>query len=260
MARVPNVVRSERVFRPLIRAVRRVATTGPSCRVCGSTEVRRSLRRGFLDAAFACLFFAPFRCRVCRVRFYRLWRASPGTKESPRAPILMMPRQPLDIDPVAPRFVEPETIAPDPPKPERPLPRLVEPSPAAGKPMLFARPRSVLILESDLSIRRLLRRLLDRRGYFTHELLDPQELPGELRERSVDLLIVDAPFMGVNGMDTVLALGGVHPDLKILALALDSTDSRDNPTHCLTLTKPFSLESFLESVDRLLEPACTGGE
>ena len=37
-------------------------------------------------------------------------------------------------------------------------------------PVRFIRPRSVLILESYLSIRKLLRRLLDRRGYFTNEL------------------------------------------------------------------------------------------
>ena len=60
MAIVPNVVPRERAYRPLIRAVRRVATTPVSCAACGSTDVRRSLRRTFLDVALACLLLALF--------------------------------------------------------------------------------------------------------------------------------------------------------------------------------------------------------
>jgi len=159
-----------------------------------------------------------------------------------------MPRQLLEIDPVDPDLAEPI-------QPERPLPRLVEPQPIVVQPLRFGRPRSILILESDLSIRKLLRRLLDRRGYFSHEVSKPEDLGTELRERRVDLLILDAALLGANGLDNALALSHVHPDLKILALSLESLNTAGIPERCLALTKPFSLESFLESVDRLLEPA-----
>ncbi len=159
-----------------------------------------------------------------------------------------MPRQVLAVDPVELDPVEPIQA-------ERPLPRLVEPPPIVAQPLRFTPSRSVLILESDLSIRKLLRRLLDRRGYFTREVIKPEDLPAELRERRVDLLILDAALMGANGLDDALALAHVHPDLKVLALALESVDQADVPERCIALTKPFSLEAFLESVDRLLEPA-----
>jgi CheY-like chemotaxis protein len=137
----------------------------------------------------------------------------------------------------------------------RPLPRLVEPPPILVPPVRLFRPRSILILESDLSIRKLLRRLLDRRGYFTYEVSGPGDLATELRERRVDLLVVDSALLGADGLEDALALVAVHPNLKILALSLESPDPIGIPARCLALTKPFSLESFLESVDRLLEPA-----
>jgi len=253
MARVPNVVPRERAFRPLIRAVRRAAISATPCPVCGSDDVRRSLRRNFRDFLFACLLLAPFRCRKCRVRFFRVWRPAPkSVPELPRSPVLIMPRQVLDIDPVQPHFIEPVELAVTPP--ERSLPHLVEPPPSLVPPVRLIRPRSILILESDLSIRKLLRRLLDRRGYFTYEVSEPGELATELRERRVDLLIVDAVLLGDRGLDAALALAGVYPNLKILALSLESPDPMSIPARCLALTKPFSLESFLESVDRLLEP------
>jgi DNA-binding NtrC family response regulator len=159
-----------------------------------------------------------------------------------------MPRQVLDVDPIELDPVEPI-------QPERPIPRLVEHPPVVVHPLRFTSSRSVLILERDLSIRKLLRRLLDRRGYFTHEVAKPEDLPLELRERRVDLLILDAALMGANGLDNAFALAHVHPDLKVLALSLESHNETEVPERCLALTKPFSLETFLESVDRLLEPA-----
>jgi CheY-like chemotaxis protein len=216
MAMVPNIASGERVFRPLIRAVRRAANAGTSCPACGSTEVRRSLRRGFFDFTLACFFLVPFRCRACRARparFYRLWRPAFKIPVEPlRTSWLIMPRTPA-------------------------LPRLVE------RP----RPRSVLILESDPSIRKLLRRLLDRRGYFTHEVMDARDLPTELRERRVDLLVIaDEPNLALD-------LASVHTNLKILALSMESLNGAEIPGRCLALAKPFAPHMFLESVDRLLE-------
>jgi hypothetical protein len=250
MALVRNVVLRERAFRPLMRAVRKAAITGKTCPTCGSTEVRRSARWGFLDAVLTCLFLAPFRCRVCRGRFYRVWRpVFKKPAEPPRAPVLMMPRPLLEIDPLEPHL--PGSDFRDTPRTQTPppLPRLVEPPPIADQPLRFTRARSILILESDPSIRKLLCRLLDCRGYFTHEVIQPDDLPTELRERRVDLLII------ADELNSLLAAAHVHPHLKILALSSESLSGAEIPSRCLALAKPFSLESFLESVDRLLEPA-----
>ena len=256
MARVPNVVPRERALRPLMRAVHRVAAAHTFCAKCGSPDVRRSLSRTPLDVFLACLLLVPFRCRMCRERYYRFWRPSfRQAAEAPLAPVLMMPRQLHEIDPVESDLVEPAIPEVPVAQPERHLPHLVEPQQVVAPAVRLIRSRSILILESDLSIRKLLRRLLDRRGYFTHEVSRPEDLSAELRDRRVDLLVVDAALLGANGLDAAFALAPLYPNLKILALSSESVNGGQVRERCLALTKPFSLESFLGSVDRLLEPA-----
>ncbi len=239
MAMVPNIAPGERVFRPLMRAMRRAASAGTSCPACGSTDVRRSLRRGFNDRVLACFFLVPFRCRACRARgarFFRLWRPAFKIPAEPlRASLLIMLRPLPEIDAL-------ELHLPEPPPP-RPAPRLI------GHP----RPRSVLLLESDPSIRKLLRRLLDRRGYFTHEVMAAEDLGAELRERRVDLLVIESSPAGSNGLGATLALAHIHPTLKILALSMDPENGAEFAGRCLALAKPFASQMFLDSVDRLLE-------
>jgi len=41
------------------------------CPKCGSPDIRRSKSEGFVAFAFQLLGRWPFRCRSCRVRFYR---------------------------------------------------------------------------------------------------------------------------------------------------------------------------------------------
>jgi hypothetical protein len=255
MSRFPNVAPGTRAYRPLMRAAGRVAT-GRFCPLCGSFEIRRSDRRTFFDLVCACFLLAPFRCRVCRLRFYRVCRpAFRKPVEPPLASVIMMPRQILEIGPAEPQPIEPPRS-----QPERLLPRIVELAPIPAEPVRSTLPRSVLILESDLAIRKLLRRLLDRRGYFTHEVVEPEDLPGELRARRVDLLIIEASFLSdASLLSAALALASVHPNLKILALSSDSVNGSEIPGRCLQLTKPFSLDSFLACVDRLLEPVTPAG-
>jgi ribosomal protein L37AE/L43A len=43
----------------------------PACPKCGSTDIRRSKSEGLLAAVAQMFGRWPFRCRSCRVRFYR---------------------------------------------------------------------------------------------------------------------------------------------------------------------------------------------
>ncbi len=164
----------------------------------------------------------------------------------------------LEIDPVEPYPVELDSAEPEPVEPPRtpPLPRLVEPPPSPCQPLRFTRPRSVLILESDPSIRKLLRRLLDRRGYFTREVVEPEDLAGRVARAARGLADQSTALLGANGLDAVLALADVHPNLKILALSRESLNGAEIPGRCVALTKPFSIgKLFSNASDRLLESA-----
>jgi CheY-like chemotaxis protein len=118
------------------------------------------------------------------------------------------------------------------------------PAPTAG---------SILILEDDLSIRKLLRRLLERRGYQVVEIAQVEDVARELRHRPIELVIEDISGAGEAGIHTLLALARSHPGLKILALSAQSLKDCEIPGRVLALPKPFSLDRFVACVDRLLE-------
>jgi CheY-like chemotaxis protein len=218
------------VFRPLTQAVRKLAVTARSCAHCGSPEIRPSNRRNALDILLACVFLAPFRCRVCRGRFYRMWRPSlQRPPVPPAAPLLVMPQRAVD------------------PKPSPPPPAV---APVSTSPD-FAAPGAVLILEDDLSIRKLLRRLLERRGHFTVEIAQADDLAAEMLDRRVDLLIVDVSTVEA-GVEAVFEFARALPSLKILAISGEPVRANEIQDRLLVLPKPFPLDSFVDGVDRLL--------
>jgi CheY-like chemotaxis protein len=267
MARSPSVVQTGQTIRPFATAVRKLAFAGRSCANCGSSDIRPSQSRNAFDILLACLFLTPFRCRFCRERFYRVWRPSLlNNPDPPAAPLIVMPaRHPLpNIDPPVHQCIEPEPflsprIQPrlilSPRKPgtvtsafiERLEAGLRSPKPLPDKPC------DILILEKDLSIRKLLRRLLDRRGYRTVEIAEIGELDTGLDNSLSDLLVIDVSDNESMDVGALVALARAHPGLKILALSVAAPEHNGIPNRLLMLPKPFSLDRFVECVDRLLK-------
>jgi CheY-like chemotaxis protein len=267
MARVPSVAQTEQTFRPLSTAARKLAVTGRSCANCGSLEIRPSNRRNALDILLACLFLAPFRCRVCRVRFYRVWRPSLQNPDPPVAPLLVVAARNKLAEPeiTGSRRIEPEPVHPRNNQPRLiPAGRELEPMAPAPiqrpeakrelSPQPIAAPSRgpILILEDDLSIRKLLRRLLERRGYHTVEVAQADDLGGQLLDRRVDLLVVDVSTVE-DGVQAVIKLARAIPSLKILALSAEPLPDNELADRLLVLPKPFPLDSFVDCVDQLLE-------
>lgn len=275
MARVQTVAQTEQTARPWKTAVRNLAVMGRSCTNCGSTQIRPSNRRTALDILLACVFLAPFRCRICHNRFYRIWRPSlrhpadpsalPVLMDPPPAPRMLFipaPPQGFGMNQNRRRAIEPPRIDPKPIWPKHnqsqymPLTRENEvtasvPS-GASHPVGATPTNRVVILESDLSIRKLLRRLLERRGYAAVEISQPAELCPLFRDRQADLLIADISDRGEISAECVLALANEHRSLKILALSAEPLRN-EIPERLLVLPKPFALDSFVDSVAGLLK-------
>ncbi len=225
---------------------------------CGSTDIRPSNRRNALDIFLACLFLAPFRCRVCRERFYRVWRPSlMHPPDPPIAPLLMMPapRSVLKLDPVESLRTEPAPeasaqksaeifVLPPPPLPAA-IPALAPPGPAVLG--------TILIVESDFSIRKLLGRLLERRGYLTVEVAQTEDLAAALRDLRADLVVMDVSSRWNQRRANTGRARRAHPRLKILALSAEPLEDHEIPGRLLALPKPFPLDSFVDCVERLLE-------
>jgi CheY-like chemotaxis protein len=257
MARVPSVAQKEQTVRPSAAAVRKLPVAGPSCPHCGSIEIRSSNRRNALDILLACVFLTPFRCRICRERFHLVWRRSLQRSVEPTiGPVLVMPvrHTVVSIDVISSEPLESPTAEPEAPQEE---PAEVRTVPA--QPILAAVPGSILILEGDLSIRKLLCRLLQRRGYSTAEIAQAEELAAELNDGLFDLLIADVSATGTTDVGALAALAYAHPRLKILALALSAKSvtsakhDHEVSSRLFALPKPFAMDSFVDCVDRIME-------
>lgn len=238
MARNPNVVPGGGGLQPFLRAVSSRPSGEPLCPICGSADVRRSERRGFLDAILACLFLAPFRCRLCRERFYRFWRPFQSIAEPPDTPVFVMRRPVYEIAP------------PEPPASDQLPAGTAAPTTDSAR---FRPQRSISLCEGDISIRKLLQRLLERRGYAVEEVHDASDLLAQLRERQMDLLVVDVEHLDPETRDAVRSLNGVRAGLKLLLLLAEPVTIHEPDTRVAILVKPFSLDAFLECVERLLE-------
>jgi CheY-like chemotaxis protein len=267
MARVPSFAPTGQTVRPFATAVRKLAFAGRSCANCGSPDIRPSQSRNALDILLACLFLTPFRCRFCRERFYRVWRPGMLRPDPPVASLLVMPAR-HDV-PIVDPLLPPPIIEPEPLPSPRTKPRLMPPGRRGAtvnaafierleagmrspRPLPDAPPAVILIFENDLSIRKLLRRLLERRGYTTVEVERTGNLKAELKNRLADLLVIDVSDHEVSLQD-LITLGRAHPGLKILALSVDAPQDNEIPDRLVTLPKPFSLDRFVECVDRLVK-------
>jgi DNA-binding NtrC family response regulator len=99
----------------------------------------------------------------------------------------------------------------------------------------------------------MLRRMLERKGHLVNELEDARNLPEELAANRVDLLVADVLLLGGHWSVARAYLLRAHPDLTLLAVSEESLDPGPASDRCTSLSKPFSLETFQERVDRLLE-------
>src|SRR5260370_15646035 len=171
-----------------------------TCPRCGLKNIRHSPRRGLIDGVLAVFFLAPFRCRNCRHRFFRFSKRIGND--------FTLAHSEFPASTPARPHVEEERITALPleqPAPEQPSPD--EPS------LEIETPRSILIIDNDLAIRKFLARVLERCGYRTSELDDAKNLALELNSNPVDLLITDLVSERQDGLDTLVSLQCAYPDL-----------------------------------------------
>lgn len=105
--------------------------------------------------------------------------------------------------------------------------------------------QSILILDREEPIRKLLRRVLERQGYRVQEMGSSRDLSTELLPASVDLLITD-PEEQVECLRTIQTS---FPEVPIIVL---SNSWEGDLTTCAVLEKPFRTETLLQSVRNAL--------
>ena len=117
----------------------------------------------------------------------------------------------------------------------------------------------ILIADDDESIRKLLRKSLEREGHAVEEASNGDEAIEACRKQPPDLLVTDILMPAKGGLVVILELRRLYPYLKIIAISGGGSGGRLNFLATAssfpgveTLEKPFTLAEFNEVVDDLL--------
>lgn len=121
-----------------------------------------------------------------------------------------------------------------------------------------AKRETILLVEDEPGVRRLVRRMLVERGYRVVEAADGEEalaLCGELRPPA-DLVLTDIVMPNLNGADLAAKLRHSHPNVKILFMtgyADEAVRDYGIAPAAEILRKPFLAEALEQRVRELLE-------
>ena len=116
---------------------------------------------------------------------------------------------------------------------------------------------TVLIVDDETIVRRLLRQALSGRGYPCREAGNADEALAQLKDDSVGLVLLDVNMPGRSGVELLSEIKADHPDTAVI-MATAVTDA-DIAIKCLKqgaydyVTKPFNLDEVALSVKRALE-------
>jgi CheY-like chemotaxis protein len=118
---------------------------------------------------------------------------------------------------------------------------------------------SVLVVDDDEMIREVIRRALERGGHEVVEAAEGSEGLRKLKERTVDLMIVDVMMPKKGGIETLMELRRNQPAMKTIVITGKvDTDSASfkNLIHAFgvsrVFSKPFDLNELSSTVEQLL--------
>ncbi len=117
----------------------------------------------------------------------------------------------------------------------------------------------ILVIEDEIQVRRLTRRMLELEGFEVLEAGDGDTGLQVFAKNSIDLVITDIIMPGKEGIETILELKQKRPDIKIIAI---SGGGRIGPDGYLelarrfgashTFSKPFDRQELVRAVKELL--------
>jgi two-component system, chemotaxis family, chemotaxis protein CheY len=122
--------------------------------------------------------------------------------------------------------------------------------------------RRILVVDDEDRLRRALRTVLERAGYEVREARSGQDAVRLWREEESDLVITDIHMSDKDGIETILELRALSPDLPIIAVSgSGERKCRDllRDAKLLgtvqTLDKPFGLNEVLHCVSQMFQGA-----
>ena len=127
----------------------------------------------------------------------------------------------------------------------------------------MTRPATILIADDDRAIRTVLERALTREGYDVKISGNARTLWSWVADGEGDLVITDVVMPDENGLDLVLRIRELRPELKVIVMSAQSTlltAVKANERGAYEyLPKPFDLPELLAVVDRALRDTSEPG-
>ncbi len=119
------------------------------------------------------------------------------------------------------------------------------------------RPRRILIVDDDESVRSLLRNTLPEVEYEILEAADGGEALRQFRAEAPDLILLDWRMPEIGGSSVLDAVKDQHPQLPVIVLTSEVQEHHRALAESLGvdafITKPFSPLDLLETIERLLD-------
>ena len=116
---------------------------------------------------------------------------------------------------------------------------------------------SILVVDDEKAIGRLLNRKLSGEGYQCQEAGNAEQALDKLRKKPVDLVLLDINMPGKSGIELLPEIKAIYPDTAVI-MATAASDI-NIAIQCMKqgaydyITKPFNLDEVILSVDRALE-------
>ncbi len=122
---------------------------------------------------------------------------------------------------------------------------------------MVSKQERILIVDDEVTIRRLLCQKLSREGYQCQEADGAEQALDKLRSNSIELVILDIKMPGKSGTELLPEIQASYPDTAVI-MATAVTDI-NIAIQCMKqgaddfITKPFNLDEVVLSVSRVLE-------
>ncbi|NOX96417.1 MAG: response regulator [Alphaproteobacteria bacterium] len=115
---------------------------------------------------------------------------------------------------------------------------------------------AILLAEDDESMRRFLKKALERAGHSVIDASQGDEALTELQLREFDLLLTDIVMPVMDGIELARRATEIDPEMKIMfitgfaAVALNAASQ--TPEDAKVLSKPFHLKDLVQEIDRVI--------
>jgi len=120
-------------------------------------------------------------------------------------------------------------------------------------------PRTILVVDDDPQVRKLCRTALEASGYSVKEAADGKVALATVKQKTVDLILLDLCMPDTDGIEILKALRSELPQLRVITMSGFMggvmLPAARHLGGAASIAKPFSPDSLVSLVDEVLAKA-----